>query len=211
MSDAHADDFDPHACPHCDGAGRHLNLWMPLLGTLIGGAITWYSWGEIPKLLAYTNHRAIQSMLFFAVLGPSVIVGSWWKLLWDECATCKGWGYIRDKDAKWDWVAEEALDPPIEADQHCHSCEYNLRTLRVGGKCPECGTTIIAATVAEQMRFNRRALRVGLAAMVLFPAGMGVSYYFLGRDGFTYFAVSWVALGLILRTAEWVKKYYLRM
>jgi len=33
--------------------------------------------------------------------------------------------------------------PRIEADLHCHNCGYNLRTLAVDRRCPECGVRIV--------------------------------------------------------------------
>lgn len=32
--------------------------------------------------------------------------------------------------------------PPLDRDVHCPACGYNLRGLRAGGRCPECGLSI---------------------------------------------------------------------
>lgn len=66
----------------------------------------------------------------------------------------------------------------IEKDKPCRYCGYNLRGLRLGGRCPECGTTIVLenslqdALVHAPLQVIRR-LRLGFwLAVVLLPALM---------------------------------------
>ena len=51
----------------------------------------------------------------------------------------------------------DRTSPPIDADVPCVKCGYNLRTLPIDGKCPEC-----ALSVAESLDAQRRlAIRLG--------------------------------------------------
>ena len=47
--------------------------------------------------------------------------------------------FFTDKYLKYRAALERR---PVEDDRQCDQCGYNLRGLRFGGRCPECGTTI---------------------------------------------------------------------
>ncbi len=47
--------------------------------------------------------------------------------------------FLTDKYLKYRAALERR---PVEGDRQCDQCGYNLRGLRFGGRCPECGTTI---------------------------------------------------------------------
>ncbi len=47
--------------------------------------------------------------------------------------------FFTDKYLKYRAALERR---PVEGDRQCDQCGYNLRGLRFGGRCPECGTTI---------------------------------------------------------------------
>ncbi len=47
--------------------------------------------------------------------------------------------FFTDKYLKYRAALERR---PVEGDRQCDLCGYNLRGLRFGGRCPECGTTI---------------------------------------------------------------------
>ena len=64
-------------------------------------------------------------------------------------------------------IAAQQPKPTIDTDLFCISCDYNLRGLRYGHKCPECGKTIRASPKTTDMLINgspsrQRAIRLGL-------------------------------------------------
>lgn len=42
-------------------------------------------------------------------------------------------------------ASEIPADAVVTGDLPCHKCEYNLRTIAAHGRCPECGTPVIAS------------------------------------------------------------------
>src|SRR5262245_56679789 len=42
----------------------------------------------------------------------------------------------------------------IERDAPCNKCGYNLRGLRIGDKCPECGTPIVLVPSVRYVEFT---------------------------------------------------------
>jgi predicted Zn-ribbon and HTH transcriptional regulator len=68
----------------------------------------------------------------------------------------------------------------LTEDHKCSNCGYNLKTLRIGDPCPECGSKITPTTREQQL--VRRLLRsrwsgpFGIAAIALFALSLGVSF-----------------------------------
>lgn len=56
-------------------------------------------------------------------------------------------GYFSTKYLRYREITGENA-PPIDHDVHCPACGYNLRGLRTGGRCPECGLSIDPKAIA---------------------------------------------------------------
>ena len=59
----------------------------------------------------------------------------------------------------------------IEGDVACERCGYNLRTLKVGGKCPECGEVVRGNRADGAGRAQRRAWFMGVSVLALLGVG----------------------------------------
>jgi hypothetical protein len=55
----------------------------------------------------------------------------------------------------------------IESDLHCIRCGYNLRTLSVEGRCPECGSLVCETIDADLPGRWRKRVRAGLLLLML--------------------------------------------
>jgi hypothetical protein len=49
---------------------------------------------------------------------------------------------------------------PIDYDRECDGCSYNLRGLRIGSRCPECGLPIVAVAARADDPLDRMPMRV---------------------------------------------------
>src|SRR5688572_1470165 len=49
-----------------------------------------------------------------------------------------------------------SVDPAgvVVADLSCRRCQYNLRTLSIGGRCPECGLAVGFSAQGDLLRFS---------------------------------------------------------
>jgi len=65
----------------------------------------------------------------------------------------------------------------IDADVRCRRCDYNLRGLRPGGNCPECGETIAASVEGTLLRFSDPTWSKGVAlGAEISQGGMALRY-----------------------------------
>ncbi len=59
-----------------------------------------------------------------------------------------------------------AEDAHVSSDIYCVTCEYNLRTLPLTGRCPECNTKVSSSLNRKPPELNRR-LRILMVIMVI--------------------------------------------
>jgi len=69
----------------------------------------------------------------------------------------------------------------INTDLPCTHCEYNLRTMHIESKCPECGTSVLRSLICNDPRYaNRKWLqRVRLGSWSI-TIGLGLVVIFIG-------------------------------
>jgi hypothetical protein len=102
------------------------------------------------------------------------------------------------------FVHASAFNPNVDAggvvtsDVACRKCAYNLRTLSISGRCPECGTSVGFSVQGDFLRFSDpnwvNTLRRGVICML---SGVGV-------------IVLGVILATVIRSAEgieWVEPF----
>lgn len=108
----------------------------------------------------------------------------------------------------------DVIDVPtwsVARDVSCITCGYNMRTLRLDARCPECGKPVAASLRTDDLRFAnvrwlrrvRRGVSTLLVAIVAFPLALffilffgGSPIPFMGRKAPDYFLM--VALVAIL-------------
>ncbi len=61
-------------------------------------------------------------------------------------------------------------DQHISTDIYCVTCQYNLRTLPVTGRCPECNTKVSSSLNRKPAELNRR-LRILMMIMAVTACG----------------------------------------
>lgn len=195
-------------CPKCRGRGQIADITFPIVGTVIGLVMTWLGWSGLTQLLTFTRAKTIEATLFLSVIGPGTIIYSWWKLLWNDCPVCQGWGEIKEPNILPAPIADQDAGVVIDSDAPCHICKYNLRTQRVGGICPECGETILSPSKSKQKREAKSSLRIGLATTVAIPVALVACLYFFGEIGSLYFGGAMAAIWLILSAVDVSRKLF---
>jgi len=189
-------------CSSCHGRGQTKGIVLPIVVSAIAIGVTWLAWREIPNLLSMQNARQIRAILFFSLLGPIAFVYAWWKLYVIECDDCEGTGVrLPGKETKA-IIKVTPKDPTILDDRPCHRCRYNLRTLSVGARCPECGETILPAADALRIVESKRRLRIGLIVAFLFLLGLAVCNWLWGGIGILWFMGCWALLTFFFWVGE---------
>ena len=88
--------------------------------------------------------------------------------------------------------AEPAGAATLVADVSCVKCDYNLRSLSAGGRCPECGEAVASSLNPDRLMFADRAW---LGRLV-----RGQTLIFAGTTAFALLFLGWViltALGVV--------------
>ena len=101
-----------------------------------------------------------------------------------SCQSCKHIFAISPEQAKR--FGGESPGEAIATDRPCPSCGYNLKTLLVGNRCPECGNTI-EPKLFQSKRFSLKTLiGVGVIVLVLIIGARALalgSLYYIGFPG----------------------------
>ncbi|MBI5762245.1 MAG: hypothetical protein HZA51_01835 [Planctomycetes bacterium] len=99
-------------------------------------------------------------------------------------------------------IMRDAVGTAIEGDRKCPSCGYNLRTLKIGARCPECGVGIKPAAELRMPHDGYRWTGWHSAMAILIGAGLLALWRFRNhspnRDTASLF-LALVASVLILR------------
>ena len=61
-----------------------------------------------------------------------------------------------------DAASAPAVEVRIDTDTPCGVCDYNLKTLSITGRCPECGTPVLLAIHAERLGYSDPQWLAGL-------------------------------------------------
>lgn len=149
----------------------------------------------VPDLLrkegVYQNTRTSLGLLF---AGGACVYLAYSTGLRGKCNQCKGIGYENPYSVK---EQPEPPPEPITDDQSCHKCGYNVRTLKVGGTCPECGETIMDKFAAESYLKWRSAYRQFILGNAVLLCTVVIGLLVGGLQGIPFgFAMFFALLGL---------------
>lgn len=179
-------------CTSCDGGGVVPSYTAFFV--LLAGAVFFFALGAygVPALLRVESFRAIRDTAALLFASAVCMYLAYSLGLRSECDECDGTGYAKRLESESAPVPEAIVN-----DQPCHKCGYNLRTLKVGGKCPECGTTIMVPASGERYLERRSAYRQFVGGNIVLLAAVVSGLLIGGLQGIPFgFALFAALLGL---------------
>ena len=188
-------------CQECSGRGHVVCFWPTIIVPLFGGLLTWLGWREFPTLMQLTNATARESVILLSIGGPILAVYGFWKCIRGQCLECEGTGRAK-ANANPRPEVPETIGPIITDDHQCRMCDYNVRTLRVGARCPECGERILPPKQASQLRESRQSFRFELWIGIVFTVGLIGSVVFFGSSGAGWFTGIWFIFYIVFKARE---------
>jgi hypothetical protein len=97
-------------------------------------------------------------------------------------------------------AADTVLGGVVARDLACVKCSYNIRTLSAAGKCPECGTAVVASVKA----FRDKSVFIHRPAFAAFAlVCLGALFAFFGGDSTYGIGNVWGMGGALLIPTVW--------
>lgn len=146
--DKSATGLNDSACPRCRGRGHvYPGLGFVIFCAICLGLLSFITWRAVTIIQSgkWPSTRHIGAFFMMLIVNVAFL-----QSFRAPCRRCRGWGSLSDSNSADYRVPADLFGSTIESHVLCDVCGYDLFQLARGGRCPECGTVILAINPKEQ-------------------------------------------------------------